>query len=92
MIDILLPTAADIGRLIECRRVQDITMARRGKVEEEPPADTTAWLIESGLAEILLMNNFGIKFMCMLGYTFMHGTSRLGRPSFILGSDGSPQA
>ena len=39
----------------------------------EEPADPTAWLIDSGLAEFILMNTMEIKYMCMIGYTFMHG-------------------
>jgi len=39
----------------------------------EEPADPTAWLIDSGLAEFILMNTLEIKYMCMIGYTFMHG-------------------
>jgi hypothetical protein len=45
---------------------------RRGKVPVAP-VDPTAWLINGGLAEFLLLNTYEIKYMCMLGYTFMHG-------------------
>ena len=40
-------------------------MGRR-KVEDPPPVDSTAWMIDSSFAEFLLMHTFEIKFMCML--------------------------
>jgi hypothetical protein len=40
-----------------------------------PPADDpTAWLLDSGVAEFLLMNTLYIKYMCLLAYTYLHGT------------------
>jgi hypothetical protein len=41
--------------------------------EAASPTDPTAWLIDSGLADFVLMNTPYIKYMCMLGYTYMHG-------------------
>jgi len=43
-------------------------------VVEEAPADPTAWLLDSSFAEFVLLSTFYIKFMVMLGYTYMHGT------------------
>jgi hypothetical protein len=43
--------------------------------EEIPLEDPTAWLINSGLAEFLLMHTIEIKYMAMLGYTYLHGAS-----------------
>jgi hypothetical protein len=42
-------------------------------IVEAAPDDPTAWLIDSGFAEFVLMNTPYIKYMCMLGYTYMHG-------------------
>jgi hypothetical protein len=39
----------------------------------EDASDPTAWLIDSGFAEFVLMTTPYIKYMCMLGYTYMHG-------------------
>ena len=41
---------------------------------EEAPSDPTGWLLDSGIAEVLIMNTAEIKYMCMLFYTFFHGT------------------
>jgi hypothetical protein len=41
--------------------------------EAADASDPTAWLIDSGFAEFVLMNTPYIKYMCMLGYTYMHG-------------------
>jgi len=35
--------------------------------------DPTAWMLTSPLAEFLLMHTVEIKYMCMFGYTFLHG-------------------
>jgi hypothetical protein len=45
----------------------------RKKIIDEPPVDSTAWLLNSGLAEVVLMHTHEIKFMFMLGYTYLHG-------------------
>ena len=42
-------------------------------VVEEPATDPTGWLLDSGIAEVLIMNTVQIKYMCMLFYTFFHG-------------------
>ena len=44
------------------------------KKEEVPPADPSGWLIENSLADFVLMHTEEIRFMCLLGYTFMHGS------------------
>jgi len=41
---------------------------------EPEPADPTGYLIHSGLGEFLLLSTPYIKYMAMLGYTYMHGT------------------
>ncbi|GKY91714.1 hypothetical protein MPSEU_000143200 [Mayamaea pseudoterrestris] len=48
-------------------------MARRPKEVAPEPEDPTGWLIDSGFAEFLLLNTYMIKYMCMFGYTFLHG-------------------
>ena len=42
-------------------------------VVEEPATDPTGWLLDLGIAEVLIMNTVQIKYMCMLFYTFFHG-------------------
>lgn len=42
-------------------------------VEAKAPLDPTGWLIDSGLAEFLLLHSKEVKYMAMLGYTYMHG-------------------
>ena len=48
-----------------------------GRKKEEPvveqPTDPTGWLLDSGIAEVLIMNTTEIKYMCMLVYTYFHG-------------------
>lgn len=41
-----------------------------------PPSseDPTGWLLESDIAQFLLMHTKEIRYMCMLAYTFLHGT------------------
>mmetsp|Transcript_23761 Transcript_23761/g.58218 ORF Transcript_23761/g.58218 Transcript_23761/m.58218 type:complete len:256 (+) Transcript_23761:44-811(+) len=43
------------------------------ETEEIPEVDGTAWIVENEFAEFVLMHTSEIKYMCMLGYTFMHG-------------------
>jgi hypothetical protein len=43
-------------------------------------SDPTGWLIESGLSEILLLSTPAIKYMAMIGYTYMHGKIFIHRP------------
>jgi hypothetical protein len=38
------------------------------------PNDPTGWLVDSDVAQFLLMNTYAIKYMCMVGYTYLHGT------------------
>lgn len=49
----------------------------RNKAAQPPPpqetVDPTGWLINSSIAEVLLMNTYEIKYMCMLVYTYFHG-------------------
>jgi hypothetical protein len=47
---------------------------RLRKDPEPEPEDPTAWLIDSGFAEFLLLHTHEIKYMAMFGYTFLHGT------------------
>jgi len=35
--------------------------------------DRTSWVLDNSFAEFLTVGTLGIKFMCMLGYTFYHG-------------------
>eukprot|EP00545_Synedropsis_sp_CCMP1620_P003442 CAMPEP_0119015150 /NCGR_PEP_ID=MMETSP1176-20130426/10585_1 /TAXON_ID=265551 /ORGANISM="Synedropsis recta cf, Strain CCMP1620" /LENGTH=267 /DNA_ID=CAMNT_0006968419 /DNA_START=40 /DNA_END=843 /DNA_ORIENTATION=- len=48
-------------------------MGRRNQ-PEEPPTDPSGWLLDNGLSQFLIMHTNEIKYMCMLGYTFLHGT------------------
>ena len=45
------------------------------KKEPEPVAevDPTGWMIDNDVANFLLLNQKEILYMCMLGYTFLHG-------------------
>lgn len=54
-----------------------MAFGRRKQEEEEPEVveDPTAWMINSGVAEFLLMHTNEIKYMAMLGYTYVHGES-----------------
>uniref|UniRef100_A0A7S1V1V1 Uncharacterized protein n=1 Tax=Grammatophora oceanica TaxID=210454 RepID=A0A7S1V1V1_9STRA len=45
---------------------------------EEEPVDSTAWILDNSLAEFLIMHTTEIKYMCMFGYTFMHGSKVFG--------------
>jgi len=49
-------------------------MGRKKVVVEEPPADPTAWLLDNEFANFVLMHHNEVKYMCMLGYTYMHGS------------------
>jgi len=51
------------------------------KVLEEPEVvvvDHTGWLLASSVAEFILMHTHEIKYMCMFGYTFYHGSNVFG--------------
>ena len=55
-----------------------ISLLGRKKVDPGPPlseisGDPTAWLIDSGLAEFLLLHTAEMRYMAMLCYTFLHG-------------------
>eukprot|EP00957_Ditylum_brightwellii_P000377 29662-Ditylum_brightwellii.AAC.1 len=51
-------------------------MARKqGIPDAEPVVDPTAWMATSDIAQFLILNSMEVKYMCMLGYTFMHGKS-----------------
>jgi len=48
---------------------------RSNDTEPEPVVvDPTGWMIDSPVADFLLMHTNEIRYMCMLGYTFMHGS------------------
>jgi hypothetical protein len=50
----------------------------RGKGDESPEdVDATAWLIQSSMAEFLLLHTVYIKYMVMFGYTYLHGASSI---------------
>ena len=42
--------------------------------QQQDQNDPTEWLIQSGLAEFLLLHTLPIKYMIMFGYTYMAGT------------------
>ncbi|KAG7359923.1 hypothetical protein IV203_035021 [Nitzschia inconspicua] len=46
----------------------------RKKTEEPPPSDPTGWILDNEFAHFVLMHSNEIKYMCMLGYTFLHGS------------------
>mmetsp|Transcript_24053 Transcript_24053/g.26571 ORF Transcript_24053/g.26571 Transcript_24053/m.26571 type:complete len:275 (-) Transcript_24053:310-1134(-) len=58
-------------------------MARRSKVKAavEAESDPSAWILENDLAQFLLMHTTEIKYMCMFGYTYLHGCKVFGKTS-----------
>lgn len=46
----------------------------RGKVVVEEPVDSTAWMIDNDIAHFVLLHQKEVLYMCMLGYTFLHGS------------------
>lgn len=46
---------------------------KRNAQDDEPIDDPTAWMLTSPVAQLLLMHTVEIKYMCMFGYTFLHG-------------------
>lgn len=52
-------------------------MGRRGQTEILE-SDPYGWVIDNDLAQFMLMHKQEIKFMCMFGYTFMHGCKVFG--------------
>lgn len=47
-------------------------MGRKGQVTEDP-VDPTAWMIDNDVANFVLLHQKEVLYMCMLGYTFLHG-------------------
>jgi len=57
---------------------------KRNAQDDEPIDDPTAWMLTSPVAQLLLMHTVEIKYMCMFGYTFLHGHklfSKMGNAS-----------
>lgn len=40
----------------------------------ETPVDPTAWMIDNDIANFVLVHQKEVLYMCMLGYTFVHGS------------------
>jgi len=40
----------------------------------EAIVDPTAWMIDNDIADFLLVHQTSVLYMCMLGYTFLHGS------------------
>jgi hypothetical protein len=53
-------------------------------IPTDPQIDSTAWLINSGFAEFLLLHTIHIKYMVMFGYTYLNGTNTLYIYIYIL--------
>lgn len=51
----------------------NMNMNKPRKGGSESSKDSTAWLITGTVAEFLLANTYAIKYMVMVGYTYMHG-------------------
>jgi hypothetical protein len=51
---------------------EKLTMGRR-KIVQEVVVDPTEWMITNAFAEFVLFHTDEVKYMCMLGYTFMKG-------------------
>ena len=51
-----------------------MAFGRRKQEQEEIIVDSTAWMLTSEIAQILLLHTPEIKYMAMLAYTFLHGT------------------
>ena len=46
-----------------------------GKAKAQPEiVDPTAWMIDNEIASFLLLHKAEVLYMCMLGYTFLHGS------------------
>jgi hypothetical protein len=43
------------------------------KTMDEPIEDPTEWMLKNSVAEFVLMHTVEIQYMCMFGYTFLHG-------------------
>eukprot|EP00563_Minutocellus_polymorphus_P007402 CAMPEP_0181032594 /NCGR_PEP_ID=MMETSP1070-20121207/6821_1 /TAXON_ID=265543 /ORGANISM="Minutocellus polymorphus, Strain NH13" /LENGTH=282 /DNA_ID=CAMNT_0023109993 /DNA_START=9 /DNA_END=857 /DNA_ORIENTATION=+ len=48
-------------------------LAKQSKDEEPPPPDSTAFLLQNPLTDLLLMPTAGVRYMCMFCYCFYHG-------------------
>lgn len=46
----------------------------RAKAAVEEPVDGTAWMLENDIANFVLLNQKEVLYMCMLGYTYLHGS------------------
>lgn len=60
------------------RRSRDIGTETVAAIQEEtnipdPTEDPTGWLLESGVAQVILMHTHEIKVMCMFGYALLNG-------------------
>lgn len=42
-------------------------------IEVEPEVDPTGWILNNEFANFVLFNTNEVKYMCMVGYTFLHG-------------------
>jgi len=51
------------------------------KSSDEPVSDPSGWILNNDLAQFLLMHTAEIKYMCMFGYTYMHGCKVFGKLS-----------
>lgn len=49
-------------------------MGRAKNAAPSPPADPTAWMIDNDVASFLLLHQKEVLYMCMLGYTYLHGS------------------
>jgi len=48
-------------------------MAFGKKVQEEIFEDPSGWILDNEFANFVLFSTDAIKYMCLLGYTFLHG-------------------
>mmetsp|Transcript_16361 Transcript_16361/g.34379 ORF Transcript_16361/g.34379 Transcript_16361/m.34379 type:complete len:250 (+) Transcript_16361:160-909(+) len=48
-------------------------MGRGRKEVVAEPVDPTAWMLNNDVAEFILLHQKEVLYMCMLGYTFLHG-------------------
>eukprot|EP00956_Cyclotella_meneghiniana_P018486 scaffold30819_cov21-Cyclotella_meneghiniana.AAC.1 len=42
--------------------------------KQQVTVDPTAWMLDNEIANFLLLNQKEVLYMCMLGYTFLHGS------------------
>lgn len=43
-------------------------------IPDEEVADPSGWIIDNAFAQFVMMNTVAIQYMCMIGYTFYHGS------------------